>query len=264
MLAYAQQGLPTYYANRYGLQGLGDAFDPKADFTCGTDGKFYICRPKRAEVQAQVAAMQRAIDAFLTKLPIFRATETSIIANPIGSSKSGYDGRVGPVTSGVGEVALIGAADMQKAAGEGDPPGDVIIAMRDFTDEKARTENFAKFAPTIASYLADMATRFDEVLAKIKSRRSAENQPVVVAPPPIPVPADIAKNVKKGISKGWLIGGGIAAAGLMGLAAYGLRDKDIEKVGRGGGKSGQIHWQGKKHSGGGADFMGAPRRRRRR
>lgn len=260
MLAIATTSLPTYYAKRYNLQGLGDAFDPATDFTCGQSGAFFICRPKTAAVTAQVAAMQKAIDAFLTKLPIFRTTDVPIVANPIGSSSSGYDGRVGPVTSGVGEVALIGAADMQKAAGEGDPPGDVIIAMRDFTDEKTRTQNFAKFSPTIASYLADMANRFDEVMAKIQANRSAANQPIVVAPPPIPVPGDIKNDVKKGISKKWLIGGGIAAAGLMGLAAWGLHDKNKDHKQP---DDHKVHWEGKKkHSGGGADFMGARRRRR--
>jgi hypothetical protein len=263
MLAIATTNLPTYYRNRYGLQGLGDALDPAADFTCGQSGAFFICRPKTAAVTAQVAAMQRAIDSFLTKLPIFRTTDVPIVKNPIGSSSSGYDGRVGPVTSGVGEVALIGAADMQKAAGEGDPPGDVIIAMRDFTDEKTRTQNFAKFAPTIASYLGDMATRFDQVMAKIQANRSADNQPVVVAPPPIPVPGDIRSAVKKGISKGWLIGGGVAMAGLFGLGLWSMRDKSAEKGKHGPGDD-KVHWKGKKHSGGGAaDFMGAPRRRRR-
>jgi hypothetical protein len=225
MLSYA---LPSYYQTRYGLQGLG-AFEIPTDFSCASDGKFYICRPRRTEVAQQVVAMQKAIDAFLTRLPIFRATEIPVVVNPIGTSKSGYDGRVGPVTSGVGEVALIGAAEMQRAAGEGDPPGDVIIAMRDFTAEKQRTENFAKFSASIANYLNGMATRFDEVMAKIQARRSAENQPVFVAPPPIPVPEDIKKEVKKPrISKGLLIGGSVAAAALIGLAAYGMRDKTDE------------------------------------
>jgi hypothetical protein len=257
MLAIATTSLPEYYRNRYGLQGPGDALDPAADFTCGQSGAFFICRPKTDKVALQVQAMQGAIDNFLTKLPIFRTTDVPIVKNPIGSSNSGYDGRVGPVTSGVGEVALIGAADMQKAAGEGDPPGDVIIAMRDFTDEKSRTKNFAKFAPTIATYLTDMATRFDQIMAKIQANRSAANQPIVVAPPPIPVPGDIKADVRKGISKKWLIGGGIAAAGLMGLAAWGLHDKNKQPDDH------KVHWEGKKkHSGGGADFMGARRRRR--
>lgn len=255
MLAYATTALPASYGNRYGLQGLGDAFDPKADFTCGLSGRFYICRPKTDKVALQVQVMQRAIDSFLTKLPIFRTTDVAIVKDPIGSSSSGYDGRVGPVTSGVGEVALIGAADMQKAAGEGDPPADVIIAMRDFTDERTRTENFARFAPSIASYLGDMVNRFDQIMAKIQANRSASMQPIVVAPPPIPVPGDIKKDVKK-MSKGWLVGGGIAAAGLMGLAAWGLHDKE-DKHGD------KVHWKGKQHSGkGAASFMGARRRRR--
>jgi hypothetical protein len=247
MLAY-DTGTPAFYAGRYGLQG--DPLSTESDFSCGTDGKFYICRPKRTAVKQVVVNMQKAIDAFLTRLPIFRAAEIPIVVNPIGSSKSGYDGRVGPVTSGVGEVALIGAAEMLRAAGEGDPPGDVIIAMRDFTAEKSRTENFARFAPTIGEFLDSVASRFDELMAKIKARRSAADQPVVVAPPPIPVPQDVQAAVKKPrISKGLLIGGLLAAAGLMGVAAYNLRDKD---------EPGKM----KPHKGG--DFMGAPRRRRRR
>jgi hypothetical protein len=223
-----QLGQPEYYRQRYGLRalqgcvvgsGLGE-LDTSA-YKCATSGAFYICNPTTSMARGQIISMQKAIDAFLLRLPLFRSPEIPIVDNPIGSSKSGYDGSVGPVTSGVGEVALIGASEVLKAAGAGDPPGSITIAMREFTDEKTRTENFTRYAPEITDFLNDITSRFDTLLAAINQNMAPGTRPIEVEPPPIPVPGDVQALVQKKPFPTLLVAAmAVGATALIGVAAY--------------------------------------------
>jgi hypothetical protein len=203
-------------------------------FKCGYQRAFYICG---GQAQAFVA-LQKAIDRLINQLPLFRPIEPAPGQSPIGTSKAGYDGIVGPTTSGLGLTALIGAFEVRReATGEINPPPAVAISMRE-SSEVARTKNFAAYAVELAGYLNDTASRFGDLLEAIRAKKKArEETSVFIEPPPLPLPlpVDIAMNFGRGkrLAKAaaWLLGGGLLVLGAVSLVKKGDRRGGMQELG---------------------------------
>lgn len=175
--------------------GLGEVatFGP-ADFNCAypSGSKVYVCapRPTSPGAKAAVMALQRAADVMIGKLPFFlswsdRGKVVEIIPNPIGTSKAGYDGKMGPFSSNMIGLALIGALELLNQAGEleNGPPAKianmseaasaVILGAAKETREQESVWKKAFNAPQLEAFLNGVSARFDDLLALVKQKAAA-------------------------------------------------------------------------------------------
>jgi hypothetical protein len=168
----------------------------ESKMACAYSRGFYLCRPRDSGSRAAFVALQKAIDGFINVLPLFRPIEPAPGQNPIGSSKAGYDGVIGPNTSGLGLTALIGAMQVMKEAGVEDRSSEAILARAvSQTQEVPRTKNFSLYAPEITDYLVATTRVFGDLLARIKEKRAEGERSLFVEPPKptvISLPADVA------------------------------------------------------------------------
>jgi hypothetical protein len=192
---------------------------PDAKVSCRYERGFYLCRPADNTTRAAFIALQKAIDGLINVLPLFKPIEPSPGTNPIGSSKAGYDGVVGPTTSGLGLTALIGALQVMKEAGVEDASHAAILAKAVTEIQEApRTKNFSGYAPEITEYLVTVTRSFGDLLAKIQEKRAEGERSLFVEPPEatvIHLPADVAGKYGNVVAKQASIG--IFAALALGL-----------------------------------------------
>jgi hypothetical protein len=172
----------------FGLLYTTNMLSP-SQYKCSYQKGFYICS---GQLQAFVN-LQKAIDRLINLLPIFRPIDPAPGQSPIGTSKAGYDGRIGPTTSGLGLIALIGAFEVRREAGDNAlPPDAVAISLRD-TQEVPRTTNFAKFALELTSYLNDTSNKFSTLIEAIRvKQKPTEETSVFIDPPPLPLPPSLS------------------------------------------------------------------------
>jgi len=203
-------------------------------FKCYYYGNLYFCEPRTAAVKSAVVAMQKAVDGFLNVVNLYKTPDFPLGQNPIGSSKSSYDGIVGPNTSKLAAWAATVAAEMHREAGEGDPAAPIIIDIR-LISEKDLTEHASIYAVEIADYLNESTSRINDLVAAIKAKQPKDATSIFVAPPPLPVPSEIRAAVPPAPSKfstGKLIfGGTVAAAALGALGAVLMRGDKKDKGG---------------------------------
>jgi hypothetical protein len=198
-------------------------------YDCYYYGNLYICAPKAKDTELHdvVVGMQKAVDAFLKDVPLYKVPDYPIGQSPIGSSKSGYDGKIGPNTSKLAAWAVTVAAEMHREAGEGDPSAPIIIDMR-FIGEEELVHHAAIYVIEITQYLNETTPRIRDLAAAIKAKQAPEVTSVFVEPPPLPVPETIRKELppRKKFNTGQLIlGGTVTAAALGALTAALMRKK---------------------------------------
>lgn len=147
-----------------------------APFSCAFQGNFFVCIPTTVQVKAIVRQAQIAADAMINQLPFFitwtdAAGKPAVFkTSPIGTSKSGYDGKVGPFTAGMVQLALIGAIEMWNQTGAlGRVPPEILSAAKE-TDEQLRVQKIAFNASSIAGFLAETVGSFDAMLAEVRER----------------------------------------------------------------------------------------------
>ncbi len=172
---------------------------PSSKMSCAFARGFYLCSPKDSSTRGVFVALQKAIDGFLNVLPLFKPIKPEPGQNPIGTSKAGYDGVVGPTTSGLGLTALIGAMQVRKEAGATDIASPVLATVVADAREIPRTVNFSTHAQEITNYLVSATQAFPDLLKMIQERRAEGERSVFVEPPKptvIQLPADIARNFK--------------------------------------------------------------------
>jgi hypothetical protein len=185
-------------------------------FKCAYKKAYYLCSGQ----PGAFVALQRAIDRLINLLPLFRPIEPAPGQNPIGTSKAGYDGIIGPTTSGLGLTALIGAFEVRREAGTELPPTDAVVFSMRESQEVPRTTNFAKYAVELVDYLNETSSRFPALIETIKAKKKAiEETSVFVMPPPLPLPLPLDVAIKfDPVRKYAQWGGGI----VMGLVGVGL------------------------------------------
>lgn len=221
----------------WGLSGGFGAFDVDIDFQCRQNDN-YICRPagpNKIAVDDQVTEMQRAIDIMLADLPLFRkkiaapdgTVEQISTLKAIGDTVHGYDGRIGPLTTAAGTIALIGALDLVRAARSTlEAPVTIVKTVQSFLSEINRTQVFAKFAPEITNFLQTVLANFESLLEEVRQTTTPEDRAVLLEAP-IPVPKDVSEILKpeKPFPWGLTIAGIATAALLGGLTIYLVRVK---------------------------------------
>lgn len=177
------------------FSGLGEVatFGP-ADFKCGlpSGSKVYVCvpRPTSPGAKTAVQALQQAADVMIGKLPLFTSwTENGkgvqYVPNPIGTSASGYDGKMGSVSSGMIGIALLGALELLNQTGElteGPPPrianlseesaAVILSAAKDLREQEGILKK-AFNAPQLTAFLNSVSARFDDLNAVVKQKAAA-------------------------------------------------------------------------------------------
>lgn len=200
-------------------------FSPN-QYSCRYSRAFYLCSGQKSAF----TELQKAIDRVINLLPLFRPIEPAPGQNPIGTSKAGYDGVIGPTTSGLGLTALIGAFEVRREAGTELPPTDAVVFSMRETREKERTANFAKYAVELTSYLNETAQRFPMMLETIKAKKKdREETSVFVEPPPLPLPLPMDIASKFDATRRYAQWGGGIFFGLLsvGVLWMGLRSRKV-------------------------------------
>lgn len=230
------------------LNGLGAPLGATSNFTCGYAKSFsaYVCSPQTAVAKAVVISEQKAADAVLGKLPLFitwkdQGKVVTVRTNPIGTSKAGYDGVVGPFTASMVQLALLGAIELENQAGELEKVSDVLLSAAKETDEQLRVQKIANSAGAISTFLQDVYGRFDTLLAAAQARAAAQQSPLPIVLQPLPVerseglttpavavPPQLSTSIKKAKkSRAWLWWtlGILAVAGTTGGIIYAKKRK---------------------------------------
>lgn len=222
-------------------RGIGEI--PKTKFRCEIRRLEHICLPLDADTRQTFVDLQREIDAFVNILPLFaeefpdelssefeeRFDGLEQVENPVGTVEgrkplgTGYDGRIGPTTTKYGAVALIGAIDLLRAAGESGPPPNIAILSR-----RIEVDNWAPIADEVTAFLRSVRGRFDSLMsrARERAREKGVELPTTLAPPKVAVAKRAAK-----FPTGAVVGTAAAMAGIVGLAAWGaMRKKEQEPL----------------------------------
>lgn len=191
----------------------------------------------------RVAAMQSAADAVLNKVPLFQdlGVEVPTAAGPVSASalaqrmimlggttknpigtRAGYDGKIGPSSSGLTYLALDVGSHLNPEAVTGG-----VAASLNLLSEAA----LVRFAADNTEFLRNIAANFEALLGRYK--KSPPPSPLLV-PDTIPIiriarerAGLIATTVpkKKKFATGAVVGTSMAVAGLIGLAAWGATKK---------------------------------------